>query len=320
MRSENSTTYYSNGKLLLTGEYVVLDGALALALPTKYGQSLTLTEIKPRQLQWKSLDEKGHSWFETTIDTAIFEKYAALEPERAVETTSDSETARTLLHILAAARKQNPAFLQPDKGYAVTTKLNFPRSWGLGSSSTLINNIAQWGKIDAYRLLWDSFPGSGYDIACAQYHRPLLYRLKNEKPVVQPASFYPPFTEALYFIHLKKKQNSREGIQRYRGIKKDKTGVIYAISGFTEKIAVTSHIAEFETLLTEHETLMASLLELPKVKDRLFPDYFGIIKSLGAWGGDFILATGHADTPGYFKRKGFTNVIPYRDMVLGKGV
>jgi len=31
-------SFYSNGKLLITGEYLVLDGAKALALPTKYGQ------------------------------------------------------------------------------------------------------------------------------------------------------------------------------------------------------------------------------------------------------------------------------------------
>jgi mevalonate kinase len=28
--------FYSNGKLLLTGEYLVLDGAKSLALPTKF--------------------------------------------------------------------------------------------------------------------------------------------------------------------------------------------------------------------------------------------------------------------------------------------
>ena len=31
--------FYSNGKLLLTSEYVVLDGAIALAIPTRLGQS-----------------------------------------------------------------------------------------------------------------------------------------------------------------------------------------------------------------------------------------------------------------------------------------
>ncbi len=36
------TTFRSNGKLLLTAEYLVLDGARAIALPTKLGQSLTV--------------------------------------------------------------------------------------------------------------------------------------------------------------------------------------------------------------------------------------------------------------------------------------
>ena len=34
--------FYSNGKLLLTSEYVVLDGIECLALPTKFGQSLSV--------------------------------------------------------------------------------------------------------------------------------------------------------------------------------------------------------------------------------------------------------------------------------------
>ena len=37
--------FYSHGKLLLTGEYLVLDGALALAVPCKLGQSLTVRSI-----------------------------------------------------------------------------------------------------------------------------------------------------------------------------------------------------------------------------------------------------------------------------------
>ena len=43
-------TYYSNGKLLITGEYVVLDGATALAIPTKYGQSLCVSKLAPVKL------------------------------------------------------------------------------------------------------------------------------------------------------------------------------------------------------------------------------------------------------------------------------
>jgi hypothetical protein len=32
---DNEKTFYSNGKLLITGEYLVLDGAKAFALPKK---------------------------------------------------------------------------------------------------------------------------------------------------------------------------------------------------------------------------------------------------------------------------------------------
>ena len=60
-------TFYSNGKLLLTGEYVVLDGALALALPTKFGQNLIVEPIPSEQILWKSFDQDGSVWFEDTL-------------------------------------------------------------------------------------------------------------------------------------------------------------------------------------------------------------------------------------------------------------
>ena len=53
----NKHTFYSNGKLLLTGEYVVLDGANALAVPTKYGQNLVVEIINKPYIIWKSFNE-----------------------------------------------------------------------------------------------------------------------------------------------------------------------------------------------------------------------------------------------------------------------
>jgi mevalonate kinase len=49
-------TFYSNGKLLITGEYLVLDGAKAFALPTKFGQSLIIEEGSNKAIQWISYD------------------------------------------------------------------------------------------------------------------------------------------------------------------------------------------------------------------------------------------------------------------------
>ena len=66
-------TFYSHGKLLISAEYAVLDGALALALPTKFGQSLTVESTPEDTILWKSISNKGAVWFEAefTIDPAL---------------------------------------------------------------------------------------------------------------------------------------------------------------------------------------------------------------------------------------------------------
>jgi mevalonate kinase len=68
-------TFYSNGKLLITGEYVVLDGAKALALPTKFGQNLIIEASENELIHWKSHDHDGSIWFEAIIPfSSIIEK------------------------------------------------------------------------------------------------------------------------------------------------------------------------------------------------------------------------------------------------------
>ena len=62
--------------------------------------------------------------------------------------------------------------------------------------------------------------------------------------------------------------------------------------------------------------MVSKTIQLKTVQEQLFSDYFGQTKSLGAWGGDFILATGNGDTPDYFNKKGLQTVIPYQDLIL----
>ena len=40
-----------------------------------------------------------------------------------------------------------------------------------------------------------------------------------------------------------------------------------------------------------------------------------MIKSLGAWGGDFILATSKDDPTSYFKKKGFNTIFKFDDII-----
>ena len=306
--------YYSNGKLLVTGEYAVLDGALSLALPTKYGQSLNISPIEREYIVWKSYTNAEDIWFETTFELADIIHYVPLS--KTGSTIVKASVRETLLRILNAAYQLNSNFLNNTKGLLVETHLNFPRDWGLGSSSTLINNIAQWAQVDAFKLLWDSFAGSGYDIACAQHKSPILYHLKKDIPVVEELSFDPPFKNQVYFIHLNQKQNSREGIAQYRQKEFDILHLISAVNQITKRIIKCLELQEFNSLIDEHERLIADNLQMETVKEKLFPDFPGSIKSLGAWGGDFILATGTKETISYFNKKGFKTVIPYSEMIL----
>ncbi len=303
--------YYSNGKLLITAEYLVLDGAQSLAVPTLYGQSLSVKEIGDNNLlTWKSLDEKGKPWFES-----IYELEGLHPISQNAVSKEALDISGTLNKILTEARKLNPKFLSADQGYEVSTALNFPRQWGLGSSSTLINNIAQWAQIDAYTLLWNAFSGSGYDIACAQNNSPITYQLKNKTPIVQSATFNPPFKNNLYFVYLNQKQNSREGIAQYRKKEFNRFSTISQINSITQRILTCTRLSQFDKLIKKHELILSEILGMPMVKERLFPDYKGAIKSLGAWGGDFILATGNKTAPDYFREKGYNTVIPYSKMV-----
>lgn len=300
--------FYSNGKLLLTGEYAVLDGALGLALPTRYGQSLHVKEIGSPKLLWKSLDDKGATWFEMGIDIPSWSVHYELTEKKAVKDA--------LLKILSVAKTLNPKFLRGAQGYQVETKLDFPRDWGLGSSSTLINNMAQWAQIDPYQLLWKTFSGSGYDIACAQFDCPILYQLKDQNPKIRKAHFNPPFKEHLFFVYQNRKQDSREGIAHYRKIDLDIAELVHRVTAITQGISTSKSLSEFNTLITKHEHLLATSLKLAPIQETLFPDFGGAIKSLGAWGGDFILASGDENPVSYFKEKGYDTIIPYSDMVL----
>lgn len=306
--------YYSNGKLLLTGEYVVLDGATSLAVPTKFGQDLTIEPIQESQLIWGSFSNTGECWFEAIFDLPKLRlKNATFNSDVEGSTEFIAETLQT---ILSEARKLNPDFLQIKNGCIVKTNLSFPRNWGLGSSSTLLNNIANWADVDAYQLLWNSFSGSGYDIACAQNDSPIFYQLEKKKPIVKTVEFNPGYKEELFFVHLNKKQNSREGIAQY---KKNNQGIqleIAEISNLSNKFVKANSVKDLDKIIEEHENIISSIIKLNPVKKELFSDYFGAVKSLGAWGGDFVLVTGNEDTPNYFKQKGFETVLPYSKMIL----
>lgn len=299
--------FYSNGKLLITGEYVVLDGAKAFALPTKFGQNLIIEEGENNLIYWKSYDYDGSIWFESTIPfSSIIDK----------KNYDEDNIKTTLIEILHEAYQLNSSFITESKGYTITTELTFPKFWGLGTSSTLINNIAQWLKIDAYELLKKSFGGSGYDLACAQNNTPITYQIVKNKPIVESIKFQPNFTKNIFFIYLNKKQNSKAAISSYLNKRNSIEIKINTINTITQNIIKTKKLKEFELALQKHEIEMSKILELETVQKLLFKDFNGTIKSLGAWGGDFVLAISEENPTSYFNNLGYETVIPFEKMIL----
>lgn len=300
--------FYSNGKLLITGEYLVLDGAKAFALPTKFGQNLIVEKGSNQEIKWKSFDSDGSIWFEDTI----------LFSEISNKKNAKNESVRnTLISILHEAYLLNPDFINHSEGYCITTELSFPKNWGLGTSSTLLNNIAQWLQIDAFVLLKNSFGGSGYDIACAQNDSPILYHLEQDKPIVEKVNFSPIFTENLYFVYLNKKQSSKAAIASYYNNKNNNLAKIIAKNDkITSAVLIASTLKTFALAIEKHEAEMSNILEMQTVKEALFPDFDGVIKSLGAWGGDFVLVISKDNPNAYFTSKGFETIIPYSEMIL----
>ena len=169
-------SYHSHGKFLLTGEYLVLKGALALALPLKLGQSFEVETLDSNEnrLQWHAHQPNG-PWFSVTLNPETLD----------IIDCDDQPKAEKLAQILKAVKTLNPKVFEGND-LRFTTHLDFDPNWGFGSSSTLIANLARWANVNPYELLKLTFGGSGYDIACATAEGPIYYQLTTSEPALRP--------------------------------------------------------------------------------------------------------------------------------------
>lgn len=303
-------SYYSSGKLLISGEYLVLKGATALAAPLIFGQDLRVSNspsYKNRTIHWKSY-EKNKLWFELI---ARIDNFSIIK-------SSDVLIANRLLLSLKNAQQLNTDFLNEYDNIEVKTVLNFDKEWGFGSSSTFINNIAQWANVDPYKLLDLTFKGSGYDIACARSQKPVLYKRDDDGITISNADFDPVFKENLFFVYLGKKQDTSTSIKYFMGLKNYSTSAIEEVSELSTKIAHSGNINEFNNYIDQHEMILSAILKMDSVKMQHFSNFPGSIKSLGAWGGDFILASSFESfdaVKSYFLTKGMSVIFNYSDII-----
>ena len=297
--------FKSNGKILLTSEYLVLDGAKAIALPSKLTQELYVEQCDKEIIEWQGIDEKGNVWYEENF---------YLKNNELVYSAEKNNTSEKLLllfnHILKTREVKDIL------GNKFSTKLNFKREWGLGTSSTFVNNLAKWANIDPYRLLFSAFKGSGYDIACCDVNNPIIFEKKQNSINVKNITFNPPFIENIFLIHLDKKQNTQTSITNYLRTKSEKNDLIKRINLISEEMLQCKNLNHFEDLIVEHESIISQAISQEPIQKLTFNDYnLGKIKSLGAWGGDFILVTSKNNDLSYFNNKGFETTLKLSDLV-----
>jgi mevalonate kinase len=287
----NPQNYYSRGKLMISGEYLVLLGATALAIPVRFGQSmLTQQSGSDGSIYWKT-KVQGKAWFEAEFTATDF----------LINKCSQEQAAGFVRKLLIAARELNPDFLSKNTSYTVECSIDFDIRWGLGSSSSLISNFAYWANIDPLELHAKVSKGSGYDVACARSTKPILFEPSAGKPSVSPVEFRPAFSEHIFFIYLGKKKDSQADVEVFMRNKGDYYHQAELISNISRKMAVCDNYHKFAELMRMHEEIMAAVLQQPTLKAVRFSDFPGEIKSLGAWGGDFAMALWPDDKTGLTK-------------------
>ncbi len=296
---------YSPGKLMLTSEYFAVDGALVLAVPTKLGQEFFFEEKHDGKsiIFWEAYHQ-NKLWLKAVID---YKNWQILE-------TNIISSAEFILKVLKNVQSLSEIKFKNTYTYHLKTNLQFPPDYGLGSSSTLMNNLAEWANIDPFHLNSISLGGSGYDIAVAKAKSAVLFQNKPEIRF-EKINFSPKFKDELIFIHLNQKQDSREGINLYKSKIKSQN-LVDEFSDLTRNILLCNELENFSDLMLLHEQKISDFIEIPTVKSKFFPDCPTFVKSLGAWGGDFVMSAKFEGFEDYFWGKGFSTVFDWFDLIV----
>lgn len=298
--------YSAYGKLLLFGEYLVLRGAQSMALPLHYSQSLMVSSHSGDNLIWDCF-EKDEPWLKIE-----------LSPTLEILNATDSDKAGIVVKLLSYILRQQPAIEIAGKHFRFD--IDFDRKYGLGTSSTFLSLLSQWSGVDPYSLQNQYFKGSGFDIAAATAGAPFIYKIETrngaKKRIVKPIELPRAITGHLLFVYTGKKQISLSEVRSFDQVKISDEQLRF-MNQVVEGAATSDDIEQFEMWMQKSERFLSKILKATPVKERLFPDYPYAIKSLGAWGGDFVMATFRDERKAieYFHNKKMNPIFNYRQLV-----
>jgi mevalonate kinase len=297
----NELKFYASGKLMLFGEYLVLRGSKCLSVPLAAGQSLIIRANTSEDILWECF-EGDNKWLDILFSNTL-----------EIISTSDKDKASVVQKLLKFILKERPPLKMSGKSFRFD--INFHRKYGFGTSATFISLLSQWSGIDPYLLLEKSFGGSGFDVATATSGTPLVYQMKERsiKPVIIPEAIQ----QQLLFIYSGKKQHSAKEVLSFVKMHTSENQ-ISQMNTIVDSVVGCEDIGTLESLMEESEILLSGILHAIPVKKMYFDDYPFAIKSLGAWGGDFIMATFRDEDAArqYFSEKDCKPIFNYKQLIL----
>ena len=150
---------------MLCGEYAVTIGVEALAIPVVSGQWMHVWEFDSPgggdRLIWEAKEKNGNTWLNESFSLPL-EVMDAADEKNSSERDRDRKVLHSMISLVEAS------FWKVGKSYRIETQLEFERSSGLGSSSTMVANFARYAGLDAQKVQQNVFGGSGYDVAVAE--------------------------------------------------------------------------------------------------------------------------------------------------------
>lgn len=295
--------YRANGKLLLTSEYAITQGAKGLSIPTTKGQTLQIdSKNSDGAIVWESVAHDGTAWFSARLMPGTLE----------ILESTNADVAFRLVKNLQVVLKNTDLLEHPNR---FTTQLEFPNEWGLGSSSTFTSLLAQCAGVDPLQYFRKVHGGSGYDLACATADGPIIYQLQNEAGIVSPETINFDFMDNLGFVYQGNKQLTSQSLNLVQR-KPFSLSQIEDFNGLTEAFLHAATEEELERVIEKHESILSEHLGLPKVKQQRFPTYPGAVKSLGGWGGDFVLVTRLDSSKKWLTDNGYKVIFPFKSLGL----
>ncbi len=275
---------------MLCGEYAVTIGVEALALPVSLGQWMYVWEFDSPgggdRLIWEAKEKDGSTWLNESFALPL----ETMEAE--TEKSSERDRSREVLHSMLSMVAEG--FWKTGKSYRIETQLEFDRSSGLGSSSTMVANFARFAGLDAQKVQQKVLGGSGYDVAVAELGKGLVFWKNAEVANWDAWKLSADLTSKWKIVFLGKKQNSRNALADVKGklmeIEKDDF-LMHQLQQVCAAVKMANQVPMLEAGLEMWQAILAMSLglETPYQHFKFQPSKGGLCKWLGAWGGDMLL-------------------------------